>query len=118
MKPRRAVPLGGGIKLALDDIGADDVGTERIWVSKEVGKGDGWEAVVVRVVCCKEFDHDNTGVREAVLLFDAESWTRVAKKVWEARVPIRSMMVICSQFGKAMSTCCDGSGIMLRVVVM
>jgi len=49
--------LGGGIEGALDDIRANNMMGERIRIAQKVRESDGREAVVVRVVLGKEFDH-------------------------------------------------------------
>jgi len=47
----------GGVEGARKDIGGQDVGRVRVWVSQEVGEGYGWERVVVGVALVVEFHH-------------------------------------------------------------
>jgi len=57
-------PLRRGIKLALNDVGAQHMSAEGIRVAEEVCQGDGGKGVVVGVVLAIEFHHDVGAVED------------------------------------------------------
>lgn len=57
MQARGGEGLGGGIVVAVDGVGGEDVGCVRIGVTQEVGETDGGEGVAVGVGAGVEFHH-------------------------------------------------------------
>lgn len=61
MDARCAQPARFGVDMAIDHVAGENMGAVWVWISEEVGEGDGGEGVVVREVGVVEFYHCGGG---------------------------------------------------------